>query len=135
MNISKGLIVGSAVAALGVTAALGGVAIAGTPAATASAPYAQAAAVVKADATVTRAKGVVRVDKVDTGRYCVTIADGIDWTKSVPQATLGPGAKWHGEVRVAAGTSGVCGQDPHKLGVYTGINGAYADPPFNVVIP
>ncbi|MFF4675139.1 hypothetical protein ACFY1C_36215 [Streptomyces sp. NPDC001279] len=50
-------------------AALGGVALAGTPQATANAPYAQAAAVVKADATVTRAKGVVRVDKVGTGRY------------------------------------------------------------------
>ncbi|MEU3220103.1 hypothetical protein [Streptomyces sp. NPDC006971] len=135
MNTKKGLITGAVVASLGVTAALGGVALAGTPQATANAPYAQAAAVVKADATVTRAKGVVRVDKVDTGRYCVTIADGIDWVKSVPQATLGPGAKWKGEIRVAAGTSGVCGNDAHKLGVYTGVNGAYADQPFNVIVP
>ncbi|MGW8881983.1 hypothetical protein ACWGRV_22015 [Streptomyces sp. NPDC055663] len=134
MNNRKRLITGAAVAALGL-AAVGGVAIASTPQATANAPYAQVAAVVKADATVTRAKGVVRVDKVDAGRYCVTIAEGIDWANSVPQATLGPGAKWNGEIRVAAGTSGVCGNDARKLGVYTGINGAYADQPFNVTIP
>ncbi|MFJ8856705.1 hypothetical protein [Streptomyces sp. NPDC102437] len=89
----------------------------------------------KADATVVRAKGVVRVDKVNPGRYCVTVAEGIDWAKSVPQATLGPGAKWNGEIRVATEPSAVCGKDARKLGVYTGVNGAYADQPFNVIVP
>ncbi|MFJ2192978.1 hypothetical protein ACIOJE_34395 [Kitasatospora sp. NPDC087861] len=135
MKTKKSLIIGVVGVALGLTAGLGGVALAGTPESTARTPYAQAAAVVKADATVVRAKGVVRVDRVDAGRYCVTIADNINWALSVPQATLGPGAKWNGEIRVASGTSGVCGNDPHKLGVYTGVSGAYADQPFNVIIP
>ncbi|GAA4863695.1 hypothetical protein [Saccharopolyspora cebuensis] len=135
MKFNPGLIVGALVAALAATAGLGGVALAGTPQAPLHAPYAQAAAVVKADATVVRAKGVVQVDRVNAGRYCVTIADGIDWAKSTPQATIGPGGKWNGEIRVAAEPSKVCGKDPRKLGVYTGVNGAYADQPFNVLVP
>ncbi|MER7394975.1 hypothetical protein ABT381_05620 [Streptomyces sp. NPDC000151] len=99
------------------------------------APYAQAGAVVNADGTVRRSKGVVSVEKVNPGRYCLKVAPDVDFAKSIPVATTGPGAKWNADIRVASGPSGVCGKDPQKLGVYTGVKGAYADQPFNVIVP
>ena len=49
-----------------------------------------AAAVVWPDGAVTRAEGVVRVDRVGAGRYCVVVADHVDWRRSVPVVSLQP---------------------------------------------
>ncbi|GAA2113846.1 hypothetical protein [Streptomyces synnematoformans] len=128
---TKLLLAAGGIASAGATVA--GVAVAADPTDNVKAPYAQAAVAVNTDGTISRQTDTIdAVTKTATGRYCITLAPGVEAARSVPVATLHNGADWRSEIYVQHQHSSCA---DNAIRVTTGTNGAAKDQPFYVVIP
>jgi hypothetical protein len=94
----------------------------------------QATAIVWPDGAGMRADGIVRVDGGGASRYCVVVADHVDWRRSVPVVSLPPGPA-DSSLATASAPTTACGDDPHQVTVHTGLNNVLADRAFDLLIP
>lgn len=84
------------------------------------APYAQAAAEVSAFGNLAKAKSIDRVDRKQTGVYCIHVSDNdIDLSRSVLTATLRSHDSQGGSIRALTEPQAVCGNDPSTIFVAT----------------
>ncbi|MEV7730218.1 hypothetical protein AB0P15_36725 [Streptomyces sp. NPDC087917] len=93
------------------------------------APYARAAAFVNRDGKLLRAKNVVGVAKLETGKYQITVTDDIVLKTAALQATPDTGANWGTSVYV-----GKTADADHTFIVQTGRGDKASDQPFYVVV-
>ncbi|MFE6200680.1 hypothetical protein [Streptomyces sp. NPDC057838] len=95
------------------------------------APYARAAVLVDVAGNIVRARNITAVQRVATGHYRVTVAEQIDTTSAVCQATVAAGApSWTAVVHVGTHPT----DNNHIVDVWTGAGGAAADQPFHLAV-
>ncbi|GAA1015981.1 hypothetical protein Aple_011210 [Acrocarpospora pleiomorpha] len=109
-------------------------ALTGTALADPVAPYAQAVVRVTKTGAVVSSKGVIKVTRVNVGKYCIYLDRRISAARSVPIATLQAGADRGSEI-YASTDSIYCGAGSNTVLVYTGTNGQAANQPFFVQVP
>ncbi|MES9512037.1 hypothetical protein ABWJ92_37580 [Streptomyces sp. NPDC000609] len=122
-----------ALAALGVVLAGTTAGVAYAVADNVKAPYAQAAATVQSNGTISNAKGIESVKRINTGEYCINFADAdLKVSKSILQATANSANRI---LQVTWGSGIGCGsaQNTAKVNV-SNENGTKADSWFTISV-